>query len=127
MARLRSGRKGHPGVRSSCGRPHDDARPCGQGRASRTRRGQAAEPSATLAGALDAPVLLLPDVLDDDEEPDEAPDEPVPDELDSDEPEPEVDEDSLGLDEEESPEPFAPASLLPAGIDADEPLRESVR
>ncbi|GAB3077814.1 hypothetical protein GCM10027080_25130 [Pedococcus soli] len=72
---------------------------------------QAAEPSAAFDEDEEAPALAaLPEDDPDEEDPDEDP-ESEPDEL----------------DEPESLEPFELESLLPAGIDADEPLRESVR
>jgi hypothetical protein len=94
---------------------HDDARPCGQGRAiSRyaawSRRGsgggQAAEPSADFDELEPADAVLdePPDEPDEEpDEPDEEPDEPVE------------------LDEPESLEPLAD------GTEAEELLRESVR
>ncbi len=122
MARLRSGVNGRLRVSGGCGRRHDDARPCGQGRASGAFSGQAAEPSATLEGERDELFLELSDEPDVPEEDDEELDE----ELDEFEPELESELESE-LDEEESLEPFEPASPLLAGIEAEEPLRESVR
>jgi hypothetical protein len=121
---LRSSVRGDLRVSGGCGRRHDDARPCGQGRASQRCGGQAAEPSATRdeeeerdEPAFDADELDA-DELDEDEL--------DADELDADEdPEPESE-----LDDEdvpESPAPFEPESLLPAATEAEEPLRESVR